>query len=150
MIDSRTAPYGALTLRVGLGVMFLAHGLWLKLVVYGLPGTAQFFASIGLPGPLAYLVFGAEVAGGILLILGVHTRPVALGLIPVLLGATWAHAGNGWLFTNPGGGWEYPVFLSVAAAVQALLGDGAFAWRPRTVEHLLLLPGRAAPARGES
>jgi putative oxidoreductase len=50
--------------------------------------------------------------------------------VPVLLGATWAHAGNGWLFTATGGGWEYPLFLSLTAVVQALLGDGAYALRP--------------------
>jgi putative oxidoreductase len=47
--------------------------------------------------------------------------------VPVLIGATWAHAGNGWLFTNKGGGWEYPLFLAFAAVAQALLGGGAFA-----------------------
>jgi len=49
--------------------------------------------------------------------------------VPVLLGATWAHAGNGWLFTSPNGGWEYPAFWTVALIVQAFLGDGAFAAR---------------------
>jgi len=48
----------------------------------------------------------------------------------VLVGATWAHAGNGWVFTSANGGWEYPAFLTVAAIVQALLGDGAYALRP--------------------
>jgi putative oxidoreductase len=48
----------------------------------------------------------------------------------VLLGATWAHAGNGWLFTSPHGGWEYPAFWTVALIIQALLGDGAFALGP--------------------
>ncbi|HEU0204460.1 MAG TPA: hypothetical protein VFR86_28960, partial [Burkholderiaceae bacterium] len=48
-------------------------------------------------------------------------------LIPILLGATWAHAGNGWVFSGNGGGWEYPVFLTIASAVQALLGAGAYA-----------------------
>ena len=56
-----------------------------------------------------------------------RTRIVALALVPVLLGATWAHAGNGWLFTSPNGGWEYPAFWTVTLIVQALLGDGAFA-----------------------
>ena len=50
--------------------------------------------------------------------------------MPVLLGATWAHSGNGWLFTSPNGGWEYPAFWTIALVVQALLGDGAFALRP--------------------
>jgi putative oxidoreductase len=123
----RTAPYAALLLRVGLGVMFLAHGLWLKAFVFGLPGTAAFFASVGLPGLLAYLVFAAETVGGMLLIVGLYTRPVALALLPILLGATWVHWPNGWLFTNPDGGFEYPLFLWLAAGVQALLGDGAYA-----------------------
>ena len=52
MIDARTAPYAALTLRVSLGVMFIAHAL-LKLFVFSLPGTVGFFQSLGLPGVLA-------------------------------------------------------------------------------------------------
>jgi putative oxidoreductase len=126
MIDSRTAPYAALTLRLALGAMLIAHAL-LKLLVFTLPGTAQFFQSLGLPAVLAYLTFAAELVGGTLLLLGLGTRWVAALIIPILLGATWAHAGNGWLFTAPNGGWEYPAFLTVAALVQALLGDGAFA-----------------------
>ena len=126
MIESRTAPYAALLLRLSMGVMFVAHAL-LKLFVFTLPGTAQFFQSMGLPGPLAYAVFAAELVGGVLLIAGLGSRWVAAALVPVLLGATWAHIGNGWLFSAPNGGWEYPAFLTVAAIVQALLGDGAYA-----------------------
>jgi len=135
MIDARTAPYAALVLRLGLGTMLIAHAL-LKLLVFTLPGTAQFFQSLGLPAALAYLTFAAELAGGVLLVLGLGTRWVAALIIPILLGATWAHAGNGWLFSAPKGGWEYPAFLTLAALVQALLGDGALAlgasFRPRT------------------
>lgn len=126
MIDNRTAPYAAFVLRVSLGVMFVAHAL-LKLLVFTLPGTAGFFQSLGLPGILAYLTFAAELAGGVMLIGGIGTRWVAAALVPILLGATWAHAGNGWVFSAPKGGWEYPLFLTVATFVQALLGDGAFA-----------------------
>lgn len=61
------------------------------------------------------------------MILGVGTRVVSAAIIPVLLGATWAHAGNGWVFSNPNGGWEYPLYLSVLAVAQVLLGAGAFA-----------------------
>lgn len=50
-------------------------------------------------------------------------------LIPILIGATWAHLGNGWVFSAPNGGWEYPAFLSIAAFVQYLIGDGAYALR---------------------
>ncbi len=126
MIDNRTAPYAALVLRLSLGVMFIAHAL-LKLFVFTLPGTVQFFQSLGLPGPLAHVVFAAELVGGVLLIAGYRTRLVAAALVPILLGSTWAHVGNGWLFTAPNGGWEYPLFLTAAAVVQVLLGDGAYA-----------------------
>ena len=127
MIDNRTAPYAALVLRVTLGVMYIAHSLILKYFVFTLPGTAQFFGSIGLPPALAYLTFWAELAGGILLVAGIGTRWVALGLIPILAGATWVHAGNGWVFSAANGGWEYPVFLIAASVVLALLGDGRYA-----------------------
>ena len=126
MIDSRTAPYAAFVLRVTLGVMFIAHAL-LKYYVFTLPGTAKFFASLGLPEPLAYLTFFAELIGGALILAGVYSRWVSAALIPILIGATWAHSGNGWVFTAANGGWEYPAFLTIAAAVQALLGDGKYA-----------------------
>ena len=127
MIDSKTAPYAALILRVALGVMFLAHSLYLKVFVFTVAGTVGFFESLGLPGAFAYLTILAEIGGGLALILGFQTRLVALALLPVLLGATWVHAGNGWVFSAEGGGWEYPVFLAVATVVQALLGSGAYA-----------------------
>ena len=123
MTDSRTAPYAALLLRVSLGVMFLAHGL-LKVFVFTVPGTVQFFDSLGLPAVFAYGTIAAEVVGGALLVLGIGSRWVSLALIPILLGATWAHAGNGWVFSAPNGGWEYPAFLTIAALVTALLGNG--------------------------
>lgn len=127
MIDTKTAPYAALVLRVSLGILFIAHSL-LKWLVFTLPGAANFFASVGLPGWLAYITTFVELGGGIALILGFHARHVALALIPILLGAiVFVHAGNGWLFTNKNGGWEYPAFWAVALGVQFLLGNGAFA-----------------------
>ena len=128
MINTTTAPYAALLLRLSLGVMFIAHAL-LKLVVFTLPGTVKFFETLGYPGFLAYVVFGAELVGGALLVLGVYTRWVSLALIPILIGAAMVHIPNGWVFSAPNGGWEYPVFLAIASAVQALLGDGALALR---------------------
>ena len=133
MNESRNAATAALVLRLSLGTMFVAHAL-LKYFVLTLPGTAQFFASLGLPGVLGYATFAVELVGGILLIAGVKTRIVSLALVPVLIGATWAHAGNGWLFSAPNGGWEYPAFWTIALVVQALLGDGAFAFRPTSAE----------------
>ena len=133
MIDTRTAPYAALLLRVSLGALFLAHAA-LKLVVFTPAGTAKFFASVGLPAELAYVTIAAEVLGGLALILGLGTRIVAVALTPILLGAiVTVHGAAGFFFSNAHGGWEYPAFWACALIVQALLGDGAYAlgsaWR---------------------
>lgn len=116
----------ALVLRIALGAMFLAHGL-LKILVFSLPGTVAFFEQVGFPGWTAYPVVVAEVAGGALILAGVAVRVVAAGLVPVLLGAMYVHLGNGWLFTNANGGWEYPAFLTLTAIALALLGPGRYA-----------------------
>ncbi|SEN68021.1 DoxX family protein [Vreelandella aquamarina] len=112
-------------LRISLGIMTLAHGL-LKVFVFTLPGTVGYFESLGLPGFVAYLTIAAEVGGGLALLFGVQTRWVSLALVPVLLGAAWVHLGNGWMFSNAGGGWEFPVFWAVALLAQAGLGSGSF------------------------
>lgn len=130
MTDLNKAPYAALLLRVTLGVLALAHGL-LKVFVFTPAGTVGFFESLGLPGALAYPTIAIEVVGGLALIAGVFTRYVAIAMVPVLLGSiVFAHWSAGWLFSNQGGGWEYPAFWAVVLIVQALLGDGAFAWKP--------------------
>lgn len=128
MDSTRLAPYAATLLRVSLGALALAHGL-LKILVFTPAGTVGFFASLGLPAFLAYATIAVEVVGGLALIAGVFTRYVSLAMIPILLGAVVVHSGAGWLFSNEGGGWEFPAFWAVALAVQALLGDGAFALR---------------------
>jgi putative oxidoreductase len=122
------AEVGATLLRVSLGIMWIAHAL-LKLLVFTLPGSAQFFASAGIPGFLAYPVFAMEIVGGAALVLGVYARQVSLLLLPIMAGAAWVHLGNGWVHTSPNGGWEYPVFLMVASVASWLLGDGAFVLR---------------------
>ena len=122
MNDARRIEIATVLLRAGLGVMFIAHAL-LKYFVFTLPGTAGFFESLGLPGFLGYVTFFAELIGGVMLVVGFQTRIVAIALVPILLGATWAHFGNGWTFSAPKGGWEYPAFLTLAAIVVGLLGD---------------------------
>ncbi|MBB3952967.1 DoxX family protein [Aureimonas jatrophae] len=125
-----STEYGAALLRVALGFLFLAH-LGLKLFVFTPAGTAGFFGSIGLPPALAYVVMVAEALGGLALILGIHTRVVALALVPLILGTiVTVHGANGFFFSNPNGGWEYPAFWALALVVQALIGDGAHALRP--------------------
>ena len=124
--QSQNQDYAATLLRLSLGTIFLSHGLW-KLLTLGLPTTGGFFASQGFPGWTAYLVVAAEIGGGVLMILGVQTRAIALLMLPILIGALSVHLPNGFVFSYPNGGWEYPAFLIVASGVQALLGDGAYA-----------------------
>lgn len=125
--DARNADIAAFILRAVTGAFFLVHGL-AKLIVFTPAGTAGYFRSIGLPGVLGYLTMVLEIAGGIALILGIATRYVSLVLAGTLLGAAWfGHGGNGFTFSNPGGGWEYPVLWAAVMLALALLGDGAWA-----------------------
>ena len=113
-------------LRVTLAIAFLAHA-GLKLFVFTPAGTAGFFDSVGVPGFVAYVVIVVEIIGAVSLLVGYKTRMVAVVLSPVLLGATiFVHGANGWLFSNQGGGWEFPVFWLAALGVMGLLGDGAY------------------------
>lgn len=125
------ADAAATLLRLTSGAFFVAHAA-LKIFVFTPAGTAGYFQSIGLPGFLGYLTIIVELLGGLALIAGFKTRLVSLGLIPVLLGAAYfGHGANGFFFSNANGGWEYPVFWAVTLAVQALLGNGAYAIEKR-------------------
>lgn len=126
MNDNHLAPYAATVLRLSLGTMWITHAL-LKLLVFTVPGFEQFLAGLGMPTFIAWPTVIAELLGGALILLGVHGRVVSLALLPVLAGALFAHAGNGWVFSNPNGGWEYPLFLMAMSVVHFLLGDGAAA-----------------------
>jgi len=124
--EEKLSAYAALVLRLALAAVMIAHAM-AKLLLFTLPGTAAFFAAHGFPGWSAYPVFALELLGGLLLALGFAARPVAALLIPVMLGALLVHLPNGWMFTAPNGGWEYPAFLIAALAAQFLLGNGALA-----------------------
>ena len=100
MFDQRTTPYAALLLRLALAVLFFAH-FGLKFFVFTPAGTAKFFASLGLPGWLAYITMAVELVGAIALLLGIYARAVAIVLVPVLLGAiVTVHGPAGFFFTN--------------------------------------------------
>ena len=129
-VDERLSPYGALILRVGLGTMWIAHAL-LKWFIYTIPGFATWLGSQGLPAAFAWPVFTLEIVGGLAIVLGIYGRYIALLLIPILLVVTWTHYPNGWLHINPGGGWEFPVFLIIASLAYGLIGEGAFALKSR-------------------
>ncbi len=122
----RNADIAAFILRLATGVYFLVHGL-IKLIIFTPAGTAGYFQSIGLPGALGYLTMALEILGGLALILGIATRHVSLVMVGILLGAAvFGHGGAGFTFSNPGGGWEYPVLWAITMLALALLGDGAW------------------------
>ena len=136
MIRESTAPYGITLLRVSLGILFLAH-VALKVFVFTIPGFVSYFASLHLPAVMAYGTIALEAFGGLALVLGVYAPWVAIPLAAEMLGTiVMVHGANGWLFTNKGGGWEYPAFWAVALVVLSLLGDGALALRPAVVRQV--------------
>ncbi len=128
--DTSTSPYGLFVLRASLGIMWIAHAL-MKLLVFGVAGFAGFLGQLGHPTFLAGPVIAAELIGGVLILAGIYGRQVSILLIPVMAAAMLVHVPNGWLFSAPNGGWEYPAFLIAASVAHALAGDGAFALRLR-------------------
>ena len=127
-MNDRRIDLAALVLRLTLGTMLIAHGL-LKVLVFTPAGTVAFFEQIGLPGPLAYVVIVAELVAGAALLVGYRTRWFAAAIAPILFGSAFPHLANGWLFSAPGGGWEYSVFMGFTAIAAALIGDGRYAIR---------------------
>ena len=140
MDTSRTFLHpAAALLRLALGSMWLSHA-WLKYGVFTMAGFSGFLAQQGLPTVLAWPVLLAEALGGLLILLGIGGRWVSLALLPILAGATLVHAGNGWVFSAAGGGWEYPVFLAAMSLVHALLGDGRWSLRAGVATPALAVP----------
>ena len=128
--QDRGQKIAASLLRIALGLMWLSHAIVLKLMTFGMAGLAAWMGTQGFPPALAWPLVIAETVGGTMILLGIHGRWASLALLPVLFGAIAIHAGNGWVFTSPNGGWEYPVFLAIASVVHFLLGDGEVALQP--------------------
>ena len=123
--------FAALVLRVPVGLILAAHGaqkLFGWFGGYGLEGTGQWLASIGLePGyAMALLAGGAEFFGGLALVLGLLTRPAALVAAFTMLVAIFSvHIGNGLFMSN--NGYEYALTLFVVTLALAVQGAGRFA-----------------------
>ena len=143
--NSLDQSWGLSLLRIHLGIILLAHG-WLKISVFTIAGTVGYFASLGLPSIVAYLTIFGEIVGGVALILGVQTRLAAALSMPIMLGATIVHLGNGWLFSAEGGGWEFPASLTIIALTIALMGSGnRFQVKFNPFDAYLPIPVRADP-----
>lgn len=125
---STNAGWGALALRVPVGIIFAAHGsqkLFGWFGGHGLDGTGQWMASIGLePGYLMALLAGAaEFFGGLALVLGLLTRPAAVALAFTMVVAIFAvHIGNGLFMSN--NGYEFGLALLAASVSLAFTGAG--------------------------
>ncbi|HSG53742.1 MAG TPA: DoxX family protein [Rheinheimera sp.] len=126
-ILSTNAGWGALALRIPVGIIFAAHGaqkLFGWFGGYGLEGTGGWMDSIGLsPGVvMAFLAGAAEFFGGIALVLGLLTRPAAFALSIAMLVAIFAvHFQNGLFMSNNG----YEFGLALLAASVSLMFSGA-------------------------
>jgi len=120
----------SLVLRVGLGIMFFAHGLQLALGKLGGPGAQGFskmLSGLGFSPAIfwSYLAGYSTLIGGIFLILGFFTRVSALALIIFMAVAVWkVHLSKGFFITN--GGYEYNFVAIVALIAILILGTGKF------------------------
>lgn len=126
---SRPSPatsFGLLALRVVVGAIFAAHGAQ-KIFESTIPGTIGSFAGMGVPLPeiAAPVVAFIELIGGILLILGLLTRPVGILLaIDMIVALVAVHLPAG-LWVGDGG-YEFVAVLGVAALALAFTGAGKF------------------------
>ncbi|MCG9677196.1 DoxX family protein [Vibrio sp. Isolate24] len=127
-LTESNAGYSALALRIPVGIIFMAHGaqkLFGWFGGYGLEGTGQWMASIGLgPGVLmAFLAGSAEFFGGLLILLGMLTRPASVALAFTMLVAIFSvHFENGLFMAN--NGYEFGLALMAASISLALSGSG--------------------------
>src|SRR4051794_41761733 len=94
MRNPELVDVAALLLRLALAAMFFAHA-WLKIRVFTIPGTVKYFASLGVPGVLAYFTIAAEIGGGLLLLFGIGTRWGGRAFVPLILGPVVLGFGRG-------------------------------------------------------
>jgi putative oxidoreductase len=124
-VDPVYAPYGIFLLRVAVGVDWIVHA-FLK-TYRGMNTHEALLAKNGITPLLAWPTFSLEVIGGAAILLGWYTRQWAAFLLVFLAVVVWVKWPVGWLYSNTGGGWEYPLFWLMAQAALVLAGSGAFA-----------------------
>lgn len=147
MSKSSNGAYAALVLRVFMGVMFVAYGFQINTLGYSPTAFARYIVPVGYPALLGFIIILVEVfgeamvvLGGLMLVLGLWSRWVALAALPILIGAILEHLPNGWVFSNLHGSWSCPAFWTAALIVQILLGDGAYALKSLSAHCVSSLP----------
>jgi putative oxidoreductase len=126
-MDQVAAPYGLFLLRVAIGIDWIVHA-FLK-TWRGMNTHEALLAKNGITPLLAWPTFSLELIGGCAILLGWYTRQWSLLLLVFLAVVVWIKWPVGWLYSNPGGGFEYPLFWLMAQAALVLAGSGAFALR---------------------
>jgi putative oxidoreductase len=139
------APYAPTLLRLVVGIVFFLHG-WAKL--QNPAGFIGFVGSLGFPVPVffGWLVILLELAGGLLLILGLATRPVALALAVEMLITTLLVKSRVGIIAPQGGGAgaELDLVLLAASAALMILGAGALSLDETVIERRRLAERRIA------
>lgn len=107
---------GMFLIRLGLGLVFVVYG-WSKLS--HMQDTIGFFASVGFPAFVAYLVSLVEFVGGLAMIMGVYTKWAGFAIAIVMIGAMYTMWGKG--FT---GGYDFPLVLLLTSLGIAFTGPG--------------------------
>ena len=126
LANEKAASAGLLILRMFLGLGLMAHG-YQKFFLFGISGFAGFLEKLGAPAPQlsAGLSASTELAGGLLVALGLFTRPAAAALAFNLFVASFL-AHSGYFITNTPPGREYALNLAAAFVALALTGAGQF------------------------
>jgi len=131
-------PLGLLIFRVALGVIFLTHGY--PKLTRSAAAMQSMFVQHGLPAQLVYVAGVLETFGGILLILGLFTRPVALLLaIEMAVAIVKVHSSHGIMALRE---YEFPLALGTACLALATVGAGVLSG-----DHLLFGEGAASRSR---
>jgi putative oxidoreductase len=124
-VDPAYARYGIFVLRVAVGIDWIVHA-FLK-TYRGMYTHEALLAKNGITPLLAWPTFSIELVGGCAILLGWYTRQWTALLLIFLAVVVWIKWPVGWLYSNAGGGWEYPLFWFMAQAALVLAGSGAFA-----------------------
>lgn len=128
-VYSALSPLAEPMVRVAAGLLLVPHGaqkLFGAFGGYGIEATGQFFATkLGLPASFALLAGLIETVGGLLLAVGLLTRPVAALVFGLMAVAVFhVHLGKGFFWTQ--GGYEYPLLWGVVALAFAVKGGGRY------------------------
>ncbi|HJZ63740.1 MAG TPA: DoxX family protein [Candidatus Acidoferrum sp.] len=117
---ARLQQVGLLALRIALGVIFISHG-YPKLIRSSVE-MQHMFVQHGLPAQFVYVAGVLEAFGGLLLVLGLFTRPAALLLAIEMAVAIWkVHSSGGILAVHL---YEFPLALGAACLALATVGAG--------------------------